>query len=105
VRWPVYVQVLFTPTCATCAATAQLLDRLQADTPGLRVERLPLADHPELAEQFGLLSFEYALMSPHAVVIDGELASVGHPSEALLRSWLARPHPAHVLTADVPEPC
>jgi thiol-disulfide isomerase/thioredoxin len=101
----VYVQVLFTPTCAGCAATAQLLAQLQADTPGLQVERLPLADHPELAERYGLLSFEYALLSPHAVVIDGELASVGDPSEALLQSWLAQPDPAHVVAADVPEPC
>jgi hypothetical protein len=47
----VYVQVLFMPTCAACAATAQLLARLQADTPGLQLERVPLADHPELAER------------------------------------------------------
>jgi thiol-disulfide isomerase/thioredoxin len=101
----VYVQVLFMPTCAACAATAQLLARLQADAPGLQVERVPLADHPELAERYGLLSFEYDLLSAHAVVIDGELAAIGHPSEALLRSWLAQPHPAHAASEDVTEPC
>jgi hypothetical protein len=101
----VHVQVLFNPTCAACTATAQLPARLLAETLGLRLEPVPLADHPELAARSGLLSFEYALLSAHAVVIDGELAAIGHPTEALVRSWLAQPHPVHAASEDVTQPC
>jgi hypothetical protein len=70
---------------------------------GPQLEPVRLADHLELAARSGLLSFEYALLSAHAVVIDGELAAVGHPSEALLRSWLAESHRAHAASGDVTE--
>jgi hypothetical protein len=49
----VHVQILFIPTCAACGATAQLLGRLQAETLGLQLEPVPLADHPKLAARSG----------------------------------------------------
>ncbi len=49
-----------------------------------------IADHPDLAERYGLLSFEYDLLDTHALVINGDLAGVGHPAEGTMRSWLDR---------------
>lgn len=82
------VQVLSLPMCAECNATVQTLKRLTDDYPSLRIERLNIADRPELLERYGLLSFEYDLLTTHALALDGELAGVGHPSEEMLRSWL-----------------
>ena len=83
-----FVQVLTVPMCADCRALIATLDRLKNDYPGMEVERVDLTEHPEIAERYGLLSFEYDLLETHAVVIDGELAGTGHPSEGTLRSWL-----------------
>jgi hypothetical protein len=69
---------------------ARTLAELQPDFPGLRIERIALADHPDLAQRYGLLSHEYALLSAHVLVIEGELVATGHPSEDLLRLFLSR---------------
>ena len=84
------VEVLCLPTCSQCTGTVELLRRLQADYPRLRFERVNIADRPDLAERYGLLSFEYDLLDSHAVTMDGNLVGVGHPSEDTLRSWLDR---------------
>jgi hypothetical protein len=52
------------------------------------VERLNIADSLDILEQYGLLSFEYSELATHAVVINGTLAGLEHPSEDLLRLWL-----------------
>ena len=82
------VQILSLPVCAECNATVEALTRLADEYPVLKVERLNIADSPELADRYGLLSFEYDLLAYDAVAIDDKLAGLGHPSEDTLRGWL-----------------
>lgn len=84
------VQILSLPTCVRCDGTVASLTRFTGDYPGLTVERLNIADRPEILEEQGLLTFEYAELATHAVVIDGRLAGLEHPSEDTLRLWLDR---------------
>ena len=56
---------------------ARTLAELEPEFPSLRIERIALADHPELAERYGLLSHEYGLLKAHVLVIGGELAATG----------------------------
>jgi hypothetical protein len=84
------VQILSLPVCELCNTTSHTLRHLRSEYPSIRVERLNMADWPELLERYGLLSFEYDLLDTHAVVIDNRLAGVGHPSEDTLRCWLDR---------------
>ena len=82
------VQILSVPACELCNTTAHTLKHLTSEYPVIRVERLSMADWPEILERYGLLSFEYDVLDTHAVVIDDRLAGVGHPSEDTLRGWL-----------------
>src|ERR1051326_1826015 len=82
------VQILSLPVCELCDTTSHTLRHLRCEYPSIRVERLNMADWPELLERYGLLSLEYDLLDTHAVVIDNRLAGVGHPSEDALRCWL-----------------
>jgi hypothetical protein len=82
------VQVLSIPQCAECKATLEALTRLSGDNPAIQLEWVNIADRAEDADRYGLLSFEYDLLSADAVAIDGKLAGVGHPSEETLRAWL-----------------
>jgi hypothetical protein len=84
----VLVQILSLPTCARCDGTVASLMRFAGDYPGLVVERLNIADGPEILERYKLLSFEYGELATHGVVIDGALAGLEHPSDDLLRVWL-----------------
>jgi hypothetical protein len=84
------VQILSLPTCVWCDGTVACLARVTDDFRGMTVERLNIADRPEILEAQGLLTFEYDELATHAVVIDGRLAGLEHPSEATLRAWLDR---------------
>ena len=83
-----FVQILSLPMCIRCDATLASLRRFTGDYPGLIVERLNMAERPDLLQQLGLLTFEYAELATHAVVINGELFGLEHPSDGLLREWL-----------------
>ena len=82
------VQILSVPTCQVCDTTVETLRHLTAEYPVIRVERLNMADRPDILERYGLLSFEYDVLDTHAVVIHDRLAGVGHPSEDMLRRWV-----------------
>jgi hypothetical protein len=82
------VQILSVPACKLCDTTADTLKHLTPEYPVIKVERLNMADWPELLERYGLLSFEYDVLDTHAVIIDERLAGIGHPSEDTLRGWL-----------------
>jgi hypothetical protein len=81
------VQILSVPTCELCDSTSHTLRHLRSEHPVITVERLNMADWPELLDRYGLLSFEYTCWT-HAVIIDERLAGIGHPSEHTLRRWL-----------------
>lgn len=82
------VQILSVPTCKVCDMTVHTLRHVTAEYPVIRLERLNMADRPDVLERYGLLSFEYDVLDTHAVVIHDRLAGVGHPSEAMLRRWV-----------------
>jgi hypothetical protein len=82
------VQILSVPVCVECRATVETLTRLADEYQVIRVERLNIADWPELLDRYGLLSFEYDVLDTHAVAINDRLAGLGHPSEDTLRGWL-----------------
>lgn len=82
------VQILSLPVCELCDTTSHTLRHLTSEYPGISVERLNMADWPELLERYGLLSFEYDVLDTHAVIIDERLVGIGHPSEDILRGWL-----------------
>ena len=82
------VQILSVPVCELCDTTSHTLRHLRSEYPLIRLERLNMADWPELLERYGLLSFEYDVLDTHAVIIDERLAGIGHPSEDTLRCWL-----------------
>jgi hypothetical protein len=84
----VLVQLLSVPICTLCDVTVESLTHLTRERPLITVQRLNMADHPGMLEQYGLLSFEYDTLASHAVIINGRLAGVGHPSEDTLRGWL-----------------
>ena len=71
------VQILSLPVCAECNATVEALTRLADEYPVLKVERLNIADSPELADRYSLLSFEYDLLAIDAVAINDRLAGLG----------------------------
>lgn len=73
------VQVLFTPGCAGCDAAKAVVARVLEDYPGLDWEEVDLAERPELAAR-------YSLLSVPAVVVGGELAFTGVPKEEALRA-------------------
>ena len=83
-----FVQILSLPMCARCDGTLARLNRFTHEYPGLIVERLNMAERPDLLQELGLLTFEYAELATHAVIIDGVLAGLEHPSEGMLREWL-----------------
>ncbi len=74
--------------CLRCDGTLASLRRFTGDYPDLIVERLNMAERPDLLQQLGLLTFEYAELATHAVVINGALAGLEHPSVGMLREWL-----------------
>ena len=82
------VQILSVPVCVECNGTVETLTRLADEYPAMRVERLSIADWPELLDRYGLLSFEYDLLATDVVAINDRLAGLGHPSEDTLRGWL-----------------
>lgn len=82
------VQILSVAVCGECNGTLATLTSLADAYPEMRVERLNIADWPELLDRYGLLSFEYDLLATHVVAINDRLAGLGHPSEDTLRGWL-----------------
>lgn len=82
------VQLLSVPVCRVCDTTIDTLARLTREQWVITVERLNMADHPRMLERYGLLSFEYDVLASHAIIINGTLAGLGHPSEDTLRLWL-----------------
>jgi hypothetical protein len=84
------VQILSLPTCVLCDGTVDILRRFTGDFPGMIVQHLNIADWPQVLEEQGLLSFEYDELATHAVLIDGALAGLEHPTEDMLRAWLDR---------------
>ncbi len=75
------IELLTMPGCPHCAHARKVLERVQPDYPDLEITIHDVADEPELAGR-------YMLMSAPGVVIDGELVFSGGLDEAKLRERL-----------------
>ncbi|MDH3281540.1 MAG: thioredoxin family protein [Gammaproteobacteria bacterium] len=75
------IDLLTMPGCPHCAHAKEVLERISPDYADLEVTIHDLAQEPELASR-------YMLMSAPGVVIDGELAFSGGLNEAELRQRL-----------------
>lgn len=75
------VQVLSAPGCAGCARAKELITKVLEEFPALEWEEIDLAEHPEVAAEYGIVSVP-------AVLIDGRLEFVGVPKEQALRERL-----------------
>ena len=65
------LNILSTPDCAPCEVVERIAVKLQGEFPDLRVEKIDLMEHPEIA-----------------VVINGKVVYTGAVSEARLRATL-----------------
>lgn len=79
------IDLLTMPGCAHCAHAKDVLKRVKPDYPQLQLVIHDIAEEPELAQQ-------YMLMSAPGVVIDGELVFSGGMDEEKLRERLSGQH-------------
>lgn len=76
------VQVLSTPGCVGCAHTKHIIADVLAEFPELDWEEIDLAERPELAARYGI-------MSVPAIVIDGTLEFSTVPKPHALRTKIS----------------
>lgn len=75
----VKIEILTTPGCVHCAEAKKLLEKVKRDTPNVEVEIIDVAEHPDVAQK-------YMLMSAPGIVIEGKLEYMGGvPNEEELR--------------------
>ncbi len=75
------LKILSTPDCAPCEVVERIAVKLRGEFPELRVEKINLIEHPEVAVSYRVM------MSP-TVVINGKVVFTGSVSEAQLRAKL-----------------
>ena len=76
------IQVLSTPGCAGCDDVKRVIAAALQDPPALTWEEIDLAEHPEAAGRFGV-------MTVPAVVIGGDVVFIGVPRHGKLEVALA----------------
>ncbi len=72
------IELLTMPGCAHCATAKTLLEKLQKEMTDLKVSIIDVAEHPEAAQR-------YMLMSSPGIVINGKLEFSGGVREDALR--------------------
>lgn len=75
------LKILATPGCAPCKVVEGIATKLRGEFPHLRVEKIDLMEHPEVAAKYGVVA------SP-TMVINDTVVFVGLVSEARLRAKL-----------------
>ena len=75
------LKILSTPDCAPCEVVERIAVKLRGEFPELRVEKIDLMEHPEIAVSYGVM------MSP-TLVINGKVVFTGAVSEDQLRAKL-----------------
>lgn len=75
------LKLLTTPGCTHCAEVKKTINKIKPDFPELKVEIIDVTEHPEVAQQ-------YFLMSAPGIVINGKLEFTGGVSERELRKKL-----------------
>ncbi|MHB9100163.1 MAG: thioredoxin family protein [Sulfuricella sp.] len=69
------------PNCAQCAKAKHVIEKVQPDFPELKVEYLDVTVHPEILQQ-------YRVLSAPGIVINGQLEYTGGLDEAAFRERL-----------------
>jgi len=76
------VQILKTPTCASCARATRLIKEIkEEENLKFEIEEIDITEHPEMLQK-------YQIMASPGIVIDGILEFTGMPSEKKLREKL-----------------
>lgn len=77
------IELLFltVPNCAQCAKAKQVIEKVQPDFPDLKVAYIDVTQHPEILQQ-------YRVLSAPGVVINGKLLYTGGLDEAAFREQL-----------------
>lgn len=79
------IDVLFitVPNCAQCAKAKKVIEKVPPDFPELKVEYLDVTVHPEILQQ-------YQLLSAPGIVINGKLEYTGGLDETAFREHLKK---------------
>lgn len=69
------------PNCVQCAKAKHVIEQVQPDFPELKVEYLDVTQHPEILQQ-------YRVLSAPGIVLNGKLEYTGGLDEAAFRERL-----------------
>lgn len=69
------------PNCAQCAKAKHVIEKVQPDFPELKVEYMDIIEHPEILQQ-------YRVLSAPGIVLNGKLEYTGGLDEAVFRARL-----------------
>lgn len=77
------IELLFltVPNCVQCAKAKQVIEKVQPDYPDLKVAYVDVTQHPEILQQ-------YRVLSAPGIVINGKLQYTGGLDEAAFRERL-----------------
>lgn len=75
------VELLTMPGCGHCASAKETIKKIKDDFPDMVLEVIDVAEHPEVAQR-------YMLMSTPGIVINGKLEFTGGVTEVALRKRL-----------------
>lgn len=75
------MKLLTMPGCQHCAGAKAALERLRPEFPEMRLEIVDVTEHPEVAQQYGL-------MSAPGIVINDKLVLSGGAGEQKIREKL-----------------
>lgn len=71
------------PNCAQCAKAKHVIEKVQPDFPDLKVEYVDVTQHPEILQQ-------YRVLSAPGIVINGKLEYTGGLDETAFRDHLKK---------------
>lgn len=79
------IDILFisVPNCVQCAKAKKVIETVQPDFPDLKVEYIDVTQHPEILQQ-------YRVLSAPGIVINGKLQYTGGLDETALREQLEK---------------
>lgn len=75
------LELLSMPGCTHCAAAKEVIEKIKGDYPEMDVEIIDVTEHPDVAQN-------YMLMSSPGIVINGKLEFTGGVKESALRAKL-----------------
>lgn len=79
------IEVLFitVPNCVQCAKARKVIEKVQPDFPDMKVEYVDVTQHPEILQQ-------YRVLSAPGIVLNGKLEYTGGLDEAAFRERLKK---------------